>query len=191
MIAKGLDYPNVRLVGVISADTALHLPDFRASERTFQLVAQVAGRAGRSEHPGRVVVQTFSPEEPAILRAAEHDYHGFAAAELAIREQSQLPPSTRMTRVVCRDLDLVIATKHATETAALLRAAARDLGIPLKLRGPAACPLSRVADHHRMQVELTTATAGQMQKLLTEARNRGGMVSDAKTAVDVDPISLL
>jgi primosomal protein N' (replication factor Y) len=84
MIAKGLDFPGVRLVGVISADTALHLPDFRASERTFQLISQVAGRSGRSEHPGRVVVQTFSPDDPAIILAAAHDYETFAHREIAL-----------------------------------------------------------------------------------------------------------
>ncbi len=191
MIAKGLDYPNVRLVGVVSADTALNLPDFRASERTFQLVAQVAGRAGRAEHPGRVVVQTFSPQDPAIKAASEHDYQGFAARELAIRERSGLPPSTRMTRVVCRDLDQMKALKHATQTAVLLQKVNRDLALNAKIRDPAACPLSRIADHHRVQVEVITSTAAVMQRLLTEARNRGGLVSDAKTAVDVDPVALL
>src|SRR5205814_10539045 len=87
MIAKGLDFPNVTLVGVINADTALHLPDFRAAERTFQLVTQVAGRTGRGEKGGRVLVQTFSPEHPAILAAMKHDYEAFARYELPIREE--------------------------------------------------------------------------------------------------------
>ena len=105
MIAKGLDYPNVRLVGVLNADTALSLPDFRAGERTFQLVSQVAGRAGRGEHPGRVIVQTLSPEEPAIRLAAAHEYPRFAEMELQMRRESELPPARRMARIVCRDKD--------------------------------------------------------------------------------------
>src|SRR5690606_29281615 len=86
MIAKGLDFPNVTLVGVVNADTALHLPDFRAAERTFQLVTQVAGRTGRGERGGRVLVQTFSPEHPAIAAAVHHDFGMFAAQELPLRE---------------------------------------------------------------------------------------------------------
>jgi len=93
MIAKGLDYPNVRLVGVINADTGLHMPDFRAAERTFQLVSQVSGRAGRGSEPGRVVVQTFAPDEPALTLAARHDFPGFAGSELRQRASANLPPT--------------------------------------------------------------------------------------------------
>src|SRR5207248_4395511 len=92
MIAKGLDFPQVTLVGVVNADTALHLPDFRAAERTFQLVAQVAGRTGRGDRPGRVLVQTYCPDHPAIVCAARHDYLGFVAAELPERQQRGVPP---------------------------------------------------------------------------------------------------
>ena len=92
MIAKGLDFPNVTLVGVINADTALHLPDFRAAERTFQLVTQVAGRTGRGPRGGRVLVQTFSPEHPAILAAVRHDYASFARQELPTRAALCYPP---------------------------------------------------------------------------------------------------
>ena len=92
MIAKGLDFPNVTLVGVINADTALHLPDFRAAERTFQLVTQVAGRTGRGPKGGRVLVQTFSPDHPAIQAAVRHDYAAFAAGELPMREMLRYPP---------------------------------------------------------------------------------------------------
>ena len=92
MIAKGLDFPNVTLVGVINADTALHLPDFRAAERTFHLVTQVAGRTGRGPKGGRVLVQTFSPDHPAILAAVRHDYAAFAAGELPMRQMLRYPP---------------------------------------------------------------------------------------------------
>ncbi len=102
MIAKGLDFPNVTLVGVIQADTALHLPDFRAAERTFQLVTQVAGRTGRGEKGGRVLVQTFSPDHPAIRAAVRHDYAAFAAQELPLREMLHYPPFAAMIRLVIR-----------------------------------------------------------------------------------------
>src|SRR5438874_7864613 len=92
MIANGLDVPNVTLVGVVLADTGLHLPDFRAAERTFQLLEQVAGRAGRGEQPGRVLVQTYNPEHPAVECAARHDYDGFAKSELAARQELGYPP---------------------------------------------------------------------------------------------------
>ncbi|MCA9081852.1 MAG: primosomal protein N', partial [Planctomycetaceae bacterium] len=105
MIAKGLDFPNVTLVGVIDADTLLHQPDLRASERTFQLIAQVAGRTGRGEKAGRVLVQTMSPEEPVIQFAARHDYLGFAKYELEHREAAQAPPFSVLARVVIRGLD--------------------------------------------------------------------------------------
>ncbi len=102
MIAKGLDFPNVTLVGVINADTALHLPDFRAAERTFQLVTQVAGRTGRGPKGGRVLVQTFSPDHPAIQAAVRHDYAAFAAGELPMRQMLRYPPFARMVRLVIR-----------------------------------------------------------------------------------------
>src|SRR5262249_11511945 len=103
MIAKGLDYPNVTLVGVISGDTALALPDFRAAERTFQLITQVAGRAGRGDAPGGVVLQTFLPDDPTIRSAIKQDYIGFAKRELVSRREVGLPPYTRMARIVIRD----------------------------------------------------------------------------------------
>src|SRR5205814_9249628 len=103
MIAKGLDYPNVTLVGVISGDTALSLPDFRAAERTFQLITQVAGRAGRGDSAGRVVLQTFLPDDPTIQFAIHQDFIGFAKTELGHRHEVGLPPLARMVRVVLRD----------------------------------------------------------------------------------------
>ena len=124
MIAKGLDFPGVRLVGVINADTAINLPDFRASERTFQLVNQVAGRSGRGDTAGKVIVQSFQPDAAAIQRAAQHDYVGFANEELELRAQFGLPPTTRMTRIVVRDENLRKAEEIATKLSLELRALA-------------------------------------------------------------------
>jgi primosomal protein N' (replication factor Y) len=197
MIAKGLDFPNVRLVGVISGDTSLHMPDFRAAERTFQLIAQVAGRAGRSMDagkPGLVVVQSFNPDDPAITLAAAHDYEGFAARELALREQVGLPPYARMVRIVIRDRDHVACAQQARTLADHLIRYNHQMGEPARLRGPAPCPIGRIAEFYRQQIELLAPDPGgaaALQKLLTALRNDRLLVSDAGTAVDVDPVSLL
>ncbi|MEM8739806.1 MAG: primosomal protein N', partial [Planctomycetota bacterium] len=191
MIAKGLDVPNVRLVGVISGDTSLNFPDFRASERTFQLIAQVAGRAGRGAHRGRVVVQSFNPDDPAIELAAAHDYPAFARRELETRAAAGLPPVGRMARIVLRDLDPVANQKRAHRLARRLHQAHDELGLAVRIRGPMVCPIARLADHHRQQIELLAADAGSIQKLLTALRNRGQLISDTHAAVDVDPVSLL
>ncbi|MEM9110607.1 MAG: primosomal protein N' [Planctomycetota bacterium] len=191
MIAKGLDFPGVRLVGVISADTALNLPDFRAAERTFQLISQVAGRSGRSEQIGRVVLQTFSPESPSVALAAKHDYAAFARMELQTRIEMGLPPIGRMVRVVLRGVDHVKALSRATELAHNLEHARATLKLDVHLRGPFPCAIARVADHHRFEVQLLAKSAAPLQCLMTELRNHGKLISDQHTAVDVDPVSLL
>jgi len=191
MIAKGLDFPGVRLVGVISADTAINMPDFRAAERTFQLISQVAGRTGRSEEVGRVVLQSFNPDSPAVALASRHDYVGFAAMELATRIEMGLPPVGRMVRVVLRDTDSVKALARATELANDLNHVNAAKGLAVHIRGPYPCPIARVADYHRFEVQLLAPTAGPIQRLMTELRNHGKLISDQHTAVDVDPVSLL
>ncbi|MEM9166088.1 MAG: primosomal protein N' [Planctomycetota bacterium] len=189
MIAKGLDVPGVRLVGVISADTALTLPDFRASERTYQLVSQVAGRAGRGEHPGRVIVQTYEPDAEAIRLASRHDYTGFADAELRLRDSVKLPPVWRMARVVCRDRDERRAEGACSAIADAARPILTELGGTLD--GPMRCPIARIADHWRYAAELRAPTADAIQRTLRALRDRGLVKADASTAVDVDPVSLM
>ncbi len=191
MIAKGLDFPNVRLVGVVSADTALNMPDFRAAERTFQLVAQVAGRAGRSDVRGQVIVQTMNPQEPSIVLASKHDYETFARQELKTRAAAALPPIGRMARVVCRDLDLAKASASAAALATAFKQLASASGLDLRVRGPMPCPISRVADHHRVAVELYSSGRGAIQRAFELLRGQGLLISDAHTAVDVDPIALM
>jgi primosomal protein N' (replication factor Y) len=190
MIAKGLDYPNVRLIGVVNADTAINLPDFRSSERTFQLIAQVAGRAGRSAASARsrVIVQTLNPLDPAIVAASRHDYRGFADRELKLRAAAGLPPIGRMVRIVFRDRDYTKA-----ETAARhVYDAARTLNEKrVRVRPPAPCAISRIGDHHRIALDMLATAAGPLQLVLTELRNMGLVKSDAHTAVDVDPVALL
>ncbi len=192
MIAKGLDFPQVHLVGVINADTAVNLPDFRATERTFQLVSQVAGRCGRGREPGRVIVQTFHPRSPAIRLAAAHDYETFARMELSERHRCMLPPYTRMARIVVRDADFT----RGLDTAKRLTVELRDLisaghGDKVRVRGPAPCPIARIAGRHRQQIEVLADTAGDLQGLLSTARSEGLIRSGAGMAIDVDPIAVM
>ncbi len=191
MIAKGLDFPNVRLVGVISADTSIHMPDFRATERTFQLISQVAGRTGRGSEAGKVILQTFNPNDPAIQLAAKHDYETFAQNEIELRRNMRLPPITRMARIVVRDKDHVACYEHATKLASSLNRFNDELQLGVRLRGPMACPIARIAEFHRMQIELIAADAATLQQLMTALRNQNMLISDHHTAVDVDPVSLL
>jgi primosomal protein N' (replication factor Y) len=192
MIAKGLDYPNVTLVGVISGDTALSLPDFRAAERTFQLITQVAGRAGRGDAPGRVVLQTFMPDDPTILMAIKQDYLTFAQRELAARKEIGLPPAARMVRIILRDEEEAkLHERCQTLAAGLTSAIGLQSGAPVTMKGPMPCPINRIAGYHRHQVLLYSASATALQKVLALAREQKAFANPEKIAVDVDPVSLL
>jgi len=192
MIAKGLDYPNVTLVGVISGDTALSLPDFRAAERTFQLITQVAGRAGRGDKPGRVILQTFLPDHATIEFAMKQDFEGFAAAELEHRKLARLPPSSRMVRIVLRDQSLDELAKRADALALQLTAAIATIKqTPIDLRGPMPCAIERIAGYHRNQLVLTSPSPAALQHVLAGLREQTGLVSNDRVAIDVDPVSML
>jgi primosomal protein N' (replication factor Y) len=191
MIAKGLDFPNVTLVGVINADTALHLPDFRAAERTFHLVTQVAGRTGRGQRGGRVLVQTFSPEHPAIQAAVRHDYAAFARQELPIRQMLGYPPFGSMVRLVVRGPHEPIAAEFAallagrlTESLQARRAAARVLG-------PAPAPLARLKGEYRFQVQIQGPDGDKLRAAAGEATAEIPVPERVQWIVDVDPINML
>ncbi len=155
MVAKGLDLPLVTLVGVISADTALHLPDFRASERTFQLLTQVAGRAGRSILGGRVIIQTYNPDHYAIQAASRHDYEGFYQQEITFRHEQGYPPFTRLARLVYRHRDETQCAAEVQRLADLLRLEVRRQGLAdVSLIGPAPCFFHRLQGRYRWQVVL-------------------------------------
>ena len=187
MIAKGLDFPNVQLVGVISADTSLTMPDFRASERTFQLVSQVSGRAGRGEKAGRAIIQSFEPDAPAIRLAASHDFERFAALELADRKNFGLPPYRRLARLILR---------HTSETECADRSSAlceeiRSFSGVVEVRGPSVCPIARIAGKYRRHIELLADRAADISRVLAEARTRGLLKLGEELAVDVDPMSMV
>jgi primosomal protein N' (replication factor Y) (superfamily II helicase) len=191
MIAKGLDFPNVTLVGVVNADTALHLPDFRAAERTFQLLVQVAGRTGRGPKGGRVLVQTFSPDHAAIKAAVRHDYQTFAAEELPNRESLGYPPFGSMSRLVIRSPQEPLAREFAdhlgkliTDTLARHEAAARVLG-------PAPAPIAKLRGRHRFQLQVQGPDADLIRAALREATTGLKTPDEVQWIVDVDPIDML
>jgi len=189
MIAKGLDFPRVTLVGIVAADLGLHLPDFRASERTFQLIAQVAGRAGRSTRPGRIVVQTSAPEHPAIRRGAAAEYETFAEEELRSRRELGYPPYGRLVRVVLEDRDERRVEQASEALATDLRA--QGFAERLQVLGPAPAPVSVLRGRHRqhllLKAPLEDTLVGRAVNWLAE---RAAAESRVQIKVDVDPMSL-
>ncbi|QIZ67278.1 primosomal protein N' [Geobacillus subterraneus] len=148
MIAKGLDFPDVTLVGVLAADTMLHLPDFRAAEKTFQLLTQVSGRAGRHELPGEVVIQTYTPDHYSIALAARHDYRAFYRREMTLRKAHGYPPYYYLALITAAHEEAPAAAKAAEKIAAYLR---KQLSNEAVILGPVASPIARLHDRYRYQ----------------------------------------
>ena len=192
MIAKGLDFPRVTVVGVVDADVALSLPDFRAAERTFDLLTQVAGRAGRGPLGGRVIVQTRAPGHHAIVHAASHDVRGFLAAELVERRDPPYPPHLRLANVVVSGKDEQAVARGAERVAAWLRAllAARP-EVHATVVGPAPCPIERVRDRWRWHSLLKAADDGELTRLAGYLAARAPVPGGVRLVVDRDPASLL
>jgi primosomal protein N' (replication factor Y) len=186
MIAKGHDFPAVTLVGVVSADVGLGLADFRASERTFQLVAQVAGRAGRGQAPGTVHVQTFHPSHPSIVSAAAHDTDGFAEKELEFRRAFFYPPFSEMAAVLVSSP----ARERAEEEASRIGQAARRSKAALTISGPAPAPLERLQGRWRFQVLLRASDRRTLLGAL-ETCIPDRPLAGVRVAVDVDPQDLM
>ncbi|HVT83250.1 MAG TPA: primosomal protein N' [Phycisphaerae bacterium] len=198
MISKGLDFPNVSLVGVLNSDLAMTIPDFRASERTFQLICQVAGRAGRAAgatSQGTVVVQTFQPTEPAIAHACRHDYLGFVRAELPNRKEFGYPPYGRLVRIVLSHKSYTQLHAAADELIRLISALTTKLDLPIRVHGPIPPPMERVNELYRVEIVLFSDSALPLQRLVGSLRARGALVSGRAggvgIAVDVDPLHML
>jgi primosomal protein N' (replication factor Y) len=183
MVAKGLDFPDVTLVGVVNADGGLNLPDFRAAERTFQLLTQVAGRAGRGQLEGQVLVQTMDPDNSCLQAAARHDYAGFYAQELALRRAVGYPPFCRLVRLVVSGTDEQAVEAEALRAASMLQGGAEWLG-------PAPCPLEKVRGRWRWHLLGRTL---KVQELVQAARSFFARKtrSDMQWSVDPDPQDLL
>ena len=189
MVTKGHDFPGVTLVGVLCADLALSLPDFRAAERTFQLLTQVAGRAGRGERAGRVIIQTYKPEVEAVACAAKHDYLAFFAAEDQARSELAYPPHGRMCAIRIDGEDDGAVARAAEQLGALAVALARKEGDAVLVRGPAPAPLARLRGRARWQIWLRAADRLPLRRVV-----RGLLtleVKGARVAADVDPLATL
>ncbi|MDR1611810.1 MAG: primosomal protein N' [Planctomycetota bacterium] len=187
MVAKGLDFPNVTLVGVLMADAALGLSDFRASERTFQLVTQVIGRAGRAEKPGLAVVQAFQPEHPAVRFAVAQNYAGFVETELPDRRRRGYPPFGRMARLVFSGEKRGAVEEEARHAGA---AAESTLAPGLRVLGPAPCEIERLQKLHRRHLILFAPNHVALSEWLERAGLKPGEERGVKTTLDIDPVSM-
>ena len=188
MVAKGLNFPNLKTVGIILADTALHLPDFRATERTFSLITQVAGRAGRFFPDGKVFVQTYNPENQALSFACSANTEGFYDFEINQRKLLSFPPFSRLIRLVFRSSNQIKAQKTSEDAASLIE----NLKIPgVEILGPSECPLSKISQNYRFQLilrgEKIVPLQNAVRKLLFDYRHP----QEVYIECDVDPVSLL
>jgi primosomal protein N' (replication factor Y) len=187
MIAKGLDFPNVTLVGIISADSTLHIPDFRAGENTFQLLTQVAGRAGRGDIPGEVIVQTFTPEHLAIKAALSCDYKSFFKDEIKNRKELRYPP-------ISRCINITIAGEKEKETKILSEKFNKLLKINppdiIKL-GPVPAPLYKVKNKFRIQILLKGISRSKMEETIKNALKKIKPKEQNNISIDVDPQAML
>jgi primosomal protein N' (replication factor Y) len=190
MIAKGLDFPNVTLVGVVDADTGLYLPDFRSAERTFQLLAQVAGRAGRGPKGGRVLVQTRHPTHHALVSAAQHDAEGFWRQERELRDLPPYPPATSLVNLLVSGREESEVSRRAATLADWCTALIERHQLPISVLGPAPCPLVRIKDRWRWHV-LLKGPSEALGRVVRYAARRLKREGSTRIVIDRDPVSLL
>jgi primosomal protein N' (replication factor Y) len=191
MIAKGHDFHNVTLVCVISVDAGLGMPDFRSAERTFQLLTQVAGRAGRGEKAGRVLIQSYHPEHYALQYAAEQNYEKFYRHEIHYRQEMRYPPFALLINLLIRHSELPKAASTAAELVRQLRLA--DSAKVLRVLGPAPAPLARIRGEHRLQVLIKTRHRREAREALDAAMNalRENGFDGRLVTIDMDPVTLM
>ncbi len=187
MIGKGLDFPNVTLVGLIDADISMHIPDFRANERTFQLLVQVAGRAGRGDRAGEVVVQTFTPQAEAIQFSRHADFAGFAEAELKLRRDFKYPPYRHLIQHRFRGPSVEKLKFFSEQWSKLVE---QKFGDRVELRGPSAAPIEKIKDEYRWQLWYFTASVTKVIGELNKLRGEFAWPDDITQVLDVDPVSL-
>ncbi|MEW6429409.1 MAG: primosomal protein N', partial [Thermodesulfobacteriota bacterium] len=186
MITKGHHFPGVTLVGVVWADAGLGLPDYKAGERTFQLLSQVMGRAGRGERPGRVIIQAMRPEHYSVDCARRHDYAGFVGREMELRREFAFPPFSRLAGILFEGDSEELTREAAMAAKGVLARHGRGLLV----LGPAPAPLYRLRDRYRWQCLLKSASSELLHRACREVRQGHGS-SRVKLAVDIDPENLL
>ena len=191
LVAKGLDFANVGLVGIISADTTLNIPDFRSSERTFQLMTQAAGRSGRGDEPGKVIIQTYSPDAPALIFASRHDYRGFYEHEISVRSAAGYPPFSDIYQLVTADENDALAYESAERCAKWLRKKLPSAAV----LGPAPGVLVKTAGMFRYQI-LIKSPAGNRRTVsaaVTQLREKYAQQKGvaALLTLDINPYSLI
>ena len=191
MIAKGHDFPEVTLVGVVNAEASLGMPDFRAAERTFQLLSQVIGRAGRGENPGRVVVQAYDTEHYAIQSAAGHDAAGFYRQELEFRREAGYPPFAFLAAFAISGLSEQAVSDQADITAQLLAQLKSELKVRVEILGPAPSPIYRLRNRFRRQILLKGSNRSDLHRLLSFWRQRTTVVAAVRISVDIDPVDMM
>jgi primosomal protein N' (replication factor Y) len=194
MIAKGLDFPNVTLVGVIDADIGINLPDFRASERCFQLLSQVAGRAGRGAKGGRVLIQTRVPGHHAVRCAVEHDYHGFVKQEFEGRTVPSYPPNVRIANIVFSGTTEAATANLAAVATTWLHGLLRKRPMPgITIIGPAPCPVERIKNRWRWHILVKAENASELTRLgrYFLERFKVPKESELRVTLDRDPVALL
>ena len=197
MVAKGHDYSNITLVGIICADLSLNFPDFRGGERTFQLLAQVAGRAGRGARPGRVILQTYNPDHFCILTAKDQDYGAFYDHEIRFRRTLKYPPFSRLIQILVTGKDKEQTAQHAQmlgEICRELQSKNRTYQDKVKLLGPVAAPLAKLKKQYRWQLLLKGLKTEPLHSLTRNLMDRAErMIRKAaiKVVVDVDPVDML
>ncbi len=187
MVAKGLDFPNVTLVGVITADTAINMPDFRAAERTFQLLTQVAGRSGRGSTPGEVIIQTFSPDHFAVRAATQHDYVEFYEQEIRYRKELNYPPFSHMANIICSHEKESAARAHSSAIAAALLAVKTA---DIEIIGPSPAPIARIKNQFRYHVALRAPVSTSLSHVVKLALSRLKREDRKGLAIDIDPLSM-
>jgi primosomal protein N' (replication factor Y) len=192
MVTKGHDLPRVTLVGVINADAAFSMPDYRAAERAFQMLVQVAGRAGRSDRPGTVIIQTRDPEHPALAFAVRHDVRGFTERELEARRELLYPPFARIALLRIDGPEERRTEAAAREIARILSTRDEVVGGSVQVRGPAPAPLSRLRGRYRFQILLRAKDRRPLRSTLFSLRSTSGRIAPPiRMVIDVDPVQMM
>lgn len=189
MIAKGLDFPNVTLVGIIAADTALNIPDFRAGEKTFQLITQVSGRAGRGDVHGEVVAQSYSLEHTSIQTAKNHDFESYYAHEIKDREELRYPPFSSLINIIIADLDIIEAKRHSLELSKLLKTYKTEKII--SILGPIPAGIPKIQNYHRFQILIKSRDLDEARNILHKSLKELKKSHNTRIGIDVEPLNLM